>query len=57
MATSNSANVGVLLWLGTMGFEQLAALKEQLARQAKAAPRAKTRRAPPEGFGPPSDAP
>ncbi|MFJ1260085.1 ProQ/FinO family protein [Cupriavidus sp. CuC1] len=29
-----------------MGFEQLAALKEQLAKQAKAAPRAKTRRAP-----------
>ncbi|MGT2493896.1 hypothetical protein ACU4GD_33915 [Cupriavidus basilensis] len=24
--------------LGTMGFEQLAALKEQLAKQAKAAP-------------------
>ena len=30
-----------------MGFEQLAALKEQLARQAKAAPQAKTRRARP----------
>ncbi|MDF3888053.1 ProQ/FinO family protein [Cupriavidus basilensis] len=31
-----------------MGFEQLAALKEQLAKQAKAAPPAKTRRAPPK---------
>jgi ProP effector len=28
-----------------MGFEQLTALKEQLAKQAKAMPRAKTRRA------------
>ncbi|MGT2453987.1 ProQ/FinO family protein [Cupriavidus basilensis] len=31
-----------------MGFEQLAALKEQLAKQAKAAPPAKTRRASPK---------
>lgn len=31
-----------------MGFEQLAALKEQLAKQAKAESRAKTRRAPPK---------
>jgi ProP effector len=31
-----------------MGFEQLAALKEQLAKQAKAAPPAKTHRAPPK---------
>ncbi|MCY0853142.1 ProQ/FinO family protein [Cupriavidus sp. D39] len=37
-----------------MGFEQLAALKEQLAKQAKAAPRAKTRRAPPKASARPA---
>ncbi|MGE8454097.1 MAG: ProQ/FinO family protein [Pseudomonadales bacterium] len=37
-----------------MGFEQLAALKEQLAKQAKAEPPAKTRRAPPKASGRPA---
>ncbi|NUA27803.1 ProQ/FinO family protein [Cupriavidus basilensis] len=37
-----------------MGFEQLAALKEQLAKQAEAAPRAKTRRAPPKASARPA---
>ena len=37
-----------------MGFEQLAALKEQLAKQAKAAPQAKTRRAPPKALARPA---
>ncbi|KJK17316.1 prop effector [Burkholderiaceae bacterium 16] len=38
-----------------MGFEQLAALKEQLAKQAKAAPLAKTRRAPPKASARPAN--
>ena len=37
-----------------MGFEQLAALKEQLAKQAKAAPPAKTRRASPKASARPA---
>ncbi|MGO4329375.1 ProQ/FinO family protein [Cupriavidus sp. 2TAF22] len=37
-----------------MGFEQLAALKEQLAKQAKAAPPAKARRAPPKASARPA---
>ena len=37
-----------------MGFEQLAALKEQLAKQAKAESRAKTRRAPPKASARPA---
>ena len=37
-----------------MGFEQLAALKEQLAKQAQAESRAKTRRAPPKASARPT---
>jgi len=37
-----------------MGFEQLAALKEQLAKQAKAESRARTRRAPPKASARPA---